>query len=821
MPGRTTSLRFLLVALALAGIASVFAPAARAQEPTGEIQIEAEWFGVGGVVRAGEWVGVRLSLTDGSDRARDVLLRVTMMDADGDRPAPQRVVTTNPGIRQPVWLYFRLPFKTRQSDVLVFSAYAAIEQGGGTDADRAGFTAGRLLGQSRITPTRQVLTAEEGMIGVVGRRFLGLRKYSASLANVPILPTGLERTEIVLGLDPAALPDRWMGLVQFEALVWNEGAPGQLSQEQAHAIREWVRRGGHLIVVLPRIGQTWTERTANPLFDLVPRVRVERLESVDLAEYRVLITRDRLLAMPEREVVQTFAPAEGATPSEAIRILNGPDGQCLVARRIEGAGAVTLVGLDISARWFNDRGLPDPELFWHRILGRRADLLAEQPTQAGGRARFYQPGDPVTLDRDIPEQIAKTQRAAAGLLIGFVVFIAYWLAAGPVGYFILKRRGWSRHAWLAFVATAGIFTAIAWGGATAIRPHKVDASHMTLLDHVYGQPWQRARSWISLLVPTYGEASLSIGDPAERAQVSALADRFHNAVTPWEAPGTSGGGFPDSRAYTLDSRFPSVVTFPTRATVKQFQVDWAGGPRWRMPAPVLRENERGDPAIRLLPRVPEGSVLGGTLAHGMPGPLQEVVIVVVRRQRDLSRSLAGSLLGPLLSDVVVTKLTGEWKPGDPLDLALVRYGRDELQDRQRAADFFSKLIQSDAGTADIGTGAVVADPGRLTGRQAALAFFTQLSPPNLISNEAIRRGQRRASHGWDLGRWFTRPCVIIVGHLGSGDGEPGPVPLFVDTGGGWREAPSRGRTVVRWVYPLGDDPPAFPGAEEPDEGDGP
>jgi hypothetical protein len=64
-------------------------------------------------------------------------------------------------------------------------------------------------------------------------------------------------------------------------------------------------------------------------------------------------------------------------------------------------------------------------------------------------------------------------------------------------------------------------------------------------------------------------------------------------------------------------------------------------------------------------------------------------------------------------------------------------------------------------------------------------------------------------HGLDLSRWLTQPCVIVIGHLVQEDAGACPVPLTVDG----TEIGSRGRTVVRWVYPL---PPAPPRFAEPD-----
>src|SRR5687768_1559312 len=101
----------MLAACLLAGMAGL--PAARAQDEdpaapmasTGEIAITCPWFGVGGVVRPGDWAGLRVALNDGSGKQREVLVRIVMEDADGDTILYERSLTTNPGVNQPLWMY--------------------------------------------------------------------------------------------------------------------------------------------------------------------------------------------------------------------------------------------------------------------------------------------------------------------------------------------------------------------------------------------------------------------------------------------------------------------------------------------------------------------------------------------------------------------------------------------------------------------------------------------------------------------------------------------------------------------------------------------
>lgn len=800
-------LRAWLLVCAVALLGAVAAPA-RAQivGEGGEIQISAPWFGVGGAVRAGDWTGIRLAIEDSAERQREVLLRISLTDADGDRVLYEANVTTNPGVAQQQWMYVNLPPRFRASDVLQVQAFAAVEQASPDPTEPARFVAGRLLATTRLQAREAGLIARtEGLIGVVGARTMGLSRYMG-LPGAVGLPGAHERSMVVTWRDADAMPDRWMGLASYDVVVWNDPPPGSLGTARAQALRDWVMRGGHLVVVLPRTGQSWTDEVNNPLFDITPRVRVERRESVDLEPLRALVTTDARVVMPKAETLQVFTPAGGASAEEAIGVLAGPDGSWIVARRLAGAGMVTLVGLDVASRWMTERGLPEPELFWHRVLGRRGELV--QPKEGQGGTTVVE-REPVTLDRDIPALIAKTGRAEIGVLVGLAVFVAYWLVSGPIGYLLLKRTGRTHHGWLGFVVAAAAFTGIAWGGAWAIRPKRVEASHFTIIDHVYGQPVQRARAWISLLIPRYGDAAITIGDPAQLSAAGA-----GSVIAPWEPEGGSAAAFPDARGYRMNSRAPQRVVVPTRSTVKQLQLDWSGGPQWKMPRPVGETADGSEAGLRFVdgPGVRSGPVrsrirMSGVLRHELPAALSDVVIIVNRGQKDIVAGLGKG--GPMLWEVAAVRLPRAWEPGEPLDLGLLDFQYEPQ------SEYFAKLIQSDVGQPE-GLQAPDNDRTRMIARLTALGLLSQLQPPK-PDGDVVRRerlAQRKLTHGFDLGAWFTQPGVIIIGHVGERDDGPGtPVPLYVGAGGPDRPAASAGRTLVRWWYPMPADPPRMGGVE--------
>ncbi len=762
---------------------------------SGEVAIELEQFGVGGA-RVGGWAGVRLRLFDTAQRSRTVLVRIAGRDTDGDTPMYERAVTLNPGVWQGVWIYAWLA-SSFGNDAITVTVHAAEEREGDRPPGVGAFRPGRMLGEASLLPPRaRVIPASEIVYGVVGTNDVGLSRYTTAASGMRHSPYAHELTTVLASLTPESMPDAWMGLAAFDTIVWTAGDPAALGTERAAAIRAWVRRGGHLVVVLPTAGQEWTRSINNELAGLLPRVDIRRIPGVPLEPYRYLLTTDPDATLPASTVVQSLTPMADATPAEASELLAGDNGTCVVAQRLVGVGAVTLVGLPLTTPSLAEAGLPEASVFWNRVLGRRGEFvsggeLAFRQTQAGAA-----PSDRVRVvyDADLSSRVAKTGRAAVGVLLGFAVFVAYWLIAGPLGFAITRATGRARHAWVAFVAVAGLFTAIAWGGATLLRPRTVDANHFTIIDHVFGQPVQRARSWVSVLIPFYGEASIAVGAPAPSGAVRGGVEA---TLAPWDGGDAStGGGFPDVRPYAVAARQPSAVRVPVRSTVKRLVADWSAGPIWRMPRPTL--DDAGVGAVRLRDRDAwrNESVLEGTLVHELPAALENVLIVAAPGQTALGRPLRDNLV----TDARAFKLP-RWEPGTPLDLAAIT--KDEGA-RSLLSEYLRDLTPTVRSAFAIGDATGVVSPGV---RLQAISFFASLTPPPRGQNiqDMPLAAARTHTQGLDLSRWLTRPCLIIVGTVSATGPDGSPVRMYVE--GNTEPVPTDGTTLVRWVYPLDAAPP--------------
>ncbi len=791
----------------------------RSQGQGNEVELSVVSFGIGGLAREGDWTGVQVQMQDLGSSSRDIVLRLEIPDEDGDQTQYDRVVTANPGVVQSFWIYCWLPYQSTGSEY-VLKAFEAIDDGGSGNLGEIGFRAGRLLGSYPIY-NPQIQSARVGLIGVLGSNQLGLDQYGFTVNNNPwmLFSHELQRTSSGLSIDN--LPDRWQGLLSLDTLVWSTSTtaaydPGRLTPEKARAIREWVQRGGHLVIVLQSSGDPWY-LGSHPLRSLLPVIKAPRRnEGVSLEPYRALLTESESVELPTNAVVYSFEPTEDGSKSDAMPVLVGPDDETVVIRRVLGSGMVTVVGLPLNHGQLRRVGLPEPEPFWHRVLGLRGNVLRpdqitdQQKADAASRALLL-------FDDGVSDSISKTGTAVQGVFFGIVVFFLYWMFAGPLGYAMLKRKKMNQHAWMAFVACIFGFAAIAWIGATALRPKRATISHLSLVEQVHGQDTQRVRTWFSAMLPTYGQATVSVQDPGQSTGFA--AQESTDLLIPWGSPditGVLGGSFPDNSGYRVQSRSPAALTVPTRATVKSFYSEWSGDANWTMPYVVGELGSVGEAQLSL-----DGSVVSGQIAHNLPGVLRDVKVFVIYRETPINR-VGQNLDRRMIAQTAVYAPnfgTDGWAPGQSIELSdITSLAAADRQARQ--SNYFETAVRF-----GVDRSGILGSRGTLTDRLVAGMFISQLEPPRFGASSSDPVGERLAGrrllHGWDLGRWFTQPALIVTGVLeidpDNADPDAMPSPVWIDG----RRVPSSGTTVVTWVYPFDPAPPVFLSFDRPDDGNQP
>jgi hypothetical protein len=471
-----------------------------------------------------------------------------------------------------------------------------------------------------------------------------------------------------------------------------------------------------------------------------------------------------------------------------------------------------MLGIDVeelSARSLQVPAIPQGDVFWNRILGRRADTPSGQEyTSLADSSRLVQ-GSGYTKDigdgKQIAEKIGLSGQAAFGVLAATLVFGLYWLVAGPLGYASLRAFKRERWAWVAYVGVAAVFTLAIWSVGGSVAGRSVIANHFTVLDMIERAPGEsdatqiqrrRATSWISVYTPDYGETEVALdpqGDPGVR-----------NLLTSWRPSSSTPEGFPSRERYVAALDSPSRTVVPSRATTVDFKADWLG---------ALREGWGQMPSISQPIRVTVASDGGaqtisitGALKHSLPGRLQDVQVLHVWPRQNPLQTLAPSDEGkaPLRRFVAQLPNRGalvgvsDWSPDQELDLAKVLPQGARLADRLGLEQTIERLYYSSL-EQQMRTGFGIVGDGLAFERTVEmLGIYNMLQPPRYIragDNRGVLRIQRLGAREIDLSDWMTQPCLIVMGKL-----QDVPLPFAFAVDG--ESVAGSGSVFVRWVIPL-------------------
>ncbi len=717
--------------------------------------------GLAGNARLGAWTPLRIGLENQASEPRQVLCRWVINDADGDRLLAQRRVTLDALGKHEAWLYGALPIRWRQHEPFVIQV---LSEDGQQELARAD------------APPPELVKPTQRMIGIAGTNTMGLTAYQSP-------NTSHEGVSLLPGLSLTTLPDRWYGLSAIDTLIWTRtgGDPEDplVSSATQQALREWVRRGGHLIVMMPAFGETWT---GSALGDLLPikSDQIERLEGRPPNDLLGMVRGTEALNVEVLAFRVKASDGVSVVRRYGSRYDNKP---AIVAKRY-GFGRVTVFGADLSDRRFTQMGMPNGRsrvwndvFMWQAPVYERAYIEAEV-----GNDKMSRPDqrNHVLLSRFIPQRISMRGAAAPALLGAILLFALYWFAAGPLSVIVLKKRDATRHSWIWFVAVVLVFSAVSWAGAWLLAPKSAAISHFSILTAEAGSSTVHTHSWLSLYMPKFGNQEIELDPDHPTAR--------HTLASPGMVTGLDEAGFLDPQTYSVDAGLPRLMNIPFRSTAKQLELDYLG--RVDLEQTGLQETlvmPQGE--VRLENFWPKGS-----LKHDLAGPLRNVMLLYCPGDNE---------------PPWVWRLADVWEPEQVLELGtrasseqLVIEPKDPRYDKRTWKDegFLGKLINARPGQAlvDAYTGEeVVTTPSEMVQFIQMLCFYDTLPPPDFR-----RTGfpwalsyQRGLGRQLDLTPMLSERRLIILGLLQD---SPLPAPLTVQgeavTASGW--------TVVRFVYDL-------------------
>lgn len=799
-----------VIPIILAGAISALTPGLTAAQGL-RAEVPARGIGLQGYVEPGAWTPLLVELSNDSAERLDVICRWRLRDQDGDTVIAERRTPVEPQqAGQRLWLYARVP-----ANQLVREAWRV------EVVDAA--TGDRLVEPIPVGPNRErLLTEDTGAIGVCGGRRLGLDPYT-------VAETRQEPQTLITSLSIERLPDRWYGMQSLRALVWSSpsggaGDPLAVPRPVQQALREWVYRGGHLVLVLPG-DQTWS---ASAMSDLLP-VPAGAIQADKQPDYPVWVGLpagqpqeiDAFIfdttGSPGTEVLLRGRPPAG-TPVRADGTL--PPGPPLVVSKRFGFGRVTAIGVDLTLEKFWKKGLPrGPYGLWNAVFTwqspgyPKADLdNAIDPVGFNARPTIARANNrsPFPLDAFVPGELVRQTTVGSTLLLAVLLFSLYWLFAGPVLFLGLKGKQATRHAWVGFVLVTALCSAIAWGGAALLKPHTRSATHVSVLDMATaadGTTLVRARTWASVVMPEFGDVPVAVGVP--EADDAATADeRLHDTVSSAALEKRPDVGFVDPQAYTFPAADPDAMSVPARSTAKRLEADWMGS------LDELKDHARGEwGGFRATLRVTNGLPVG-TVSHSLPAPLTNVVVIYSSGRTGNEADFAAVPAVYWRYDAAAgnTNPQGDWPPGtimrlpSPARFEVVRRPQPDYLPRG-AKDprplsklhLLSRIVLDNDRAWWFGDGPRPApDPAQRSDWLIGLSFFDALPPPDFRDMEHPQDHtslRRSLLAGLDWTHLLAGRRLIIIGHLENSEL---PMPLRV----GGDTVPAEGQTMVRWVYDL-------------------
>ncbi|MEM9296370.1 MAG: hypothetical protein AAGA57_11245 [Planctomycetota bacterium] len=733
-------------------------PAAQPSAPL-RIGVSPGDYGLAGWVRPGGWTPLRLALNWSGEQPVEVELRWSFDDGSGDPAWVRRTAALTPGREQEVWLYAPLPLHARPDRPVTITAVDPQTE--------------QPLGEAVVVsdPARR-LAPSEAVIGVMSARPLGL-------GDLERHETQHERIVQAQGLSLESLPDRWQGLSLVETLVWTAQGGGdplstRFTPKRQDALRDWVRRGGDLILFWPEAGEGWLRSGVSDLLPVGPG-------GVRRGVGPVPAWADGTL-QHNQDVRLAFFTPDAERGGQAV--LSGEvDGEnrVLGASRRYGFGRVTVIGLDVTsaevASAINPGGF---KRLWKRLIGWTGPIYAQAVVDAWSRTDYRRSNEmrAIQLGSWIDGRVAMTGSVSVAIALGVLLLMVYWLVAGPVAYAVLKAKGKLVWSWPVFAGAAVVFSGIAWAGAYLLRPAEQKAAHVSVvdLDSTTGQA--RVRSWAAVYLPRFGEVELSLAEDPNDASSAAGGGELA-VFGGLEAPAP---GLLRRQPYALDAASPSAAGFGFRATTQRLRADWMG------PAPDAY-------GVTSSLRVAENLSLAGTWSHAFPGTLRQAIAVYCPRAGSQPVVYELGDVEPGRAVVFDGPANAKLSPGADPDLTPRRW-KEEGWLGVRAGKWMtggdSPFAQA-AGAA----GPQVNDLAGVVDTLVMASFFDRLPYP-VFKGEKARDAKvlhQPRLRGLDLSHLLDGRRVVILGAL---EGAPLPAPLRVD-GQALEQTDPRSLTWVRWI----------------------
>ncbi len=721
---------------------------------------------------------LQISVNSTSSNPTAAWIQWEVPDANGDLVLWGKQMTLSPNASTSIWLYATLqPW-----------AHADIEWKvslRGWD----GTAPTEILSSTSFTSNSigaMHIKSEQGIIAIFGTKELGLSAYQSQKMEVK-----QEAIQLISGLKNDDLPDSWVALESLDSIVWADASPN-LSLRQEKALFEWIKRGGNLVISLPPIGNPWNIGSPDaPLADLFNGAEIS-FEQIPLGLLDQVVGRNNgwpTVQMP----IHTFKFNHAFYPTVQLK-----NKKTIGIQKNVGHGSFTLLGIDVSSGLLASVGLPEADLLWNNIFGKRSDAPSQQTISTLKLDEQLSSTIPTNtileLGTLISQEIAMSTTASGRLGIVFIIIVLYWLIGGPIGFYLLFKMRKQRWSWMAFTAVGSLFTILTLVLSGTTSSIKTPMRHVSIVDHVYGAQGQLAKGWFSLYLPKFGTSRVQ------------LDGGNNNLLLPWSTQNRSLTPlFIDQKEVIVNlDQTPNSFNQPSRSTTANFSYNWLGGINLPFYSSLIRVVPNKEPKENS-----EGN-LTGEVINNASSALHNVTILWVTDFRmplkNLGRFQDGTLApwvdrtksGQSLRQAYMWRLP-QWNAQDTI--------RFSQLDASMANDF-TKAVESryipKKPTNQFVQKSTFVSKKDWRKKLEELSLYSHLITPTYqkIAGEEKSppsfRTIRKGGRSFDFAQWFSKPCIIIMGFMQNA---PIPVSISVD---GENVEPSTGETFVRWIYPLGE-----------------
>jgi hypothetical protein len=285
----------------------------------------------------------------------------------------------------------------------------------------------------------------------------------------------------------------------------------KLNASGGQALREWVRRGGHLVVSVGsdwlRVRDSFLLAPDDPMLPALPTGR-ERVSDLGALESYAGATKP---------ITRPGAPPAQVTKLEEVeqrrgKVLIGATGTLpLVVRGSYGFGRVTVLALDVDQSPFD--AWEDRALLWVKALDLRRQLADDSAASPGVAAagRLYQ-----NNVSDLSSQLRKALEQFSGVTLipfGWVAFFIflYILLIGPGDYLFLKKVVKRMElTWITFPTIVVTVSVLAYYAAYAVKGNELRINQVEVVDVDQPSGLVRGNTFLTLFSPQNRDYDISV-----------------------------------------------------------------------------------------------------------------------------------------------------------------------------------------------------------------------------------------------------------------------------------------------------------------------